>query len=52
MPTRRIMAVTILTVVAATPVFALAKVWASRKLAEPTTNSFTQGAAEIASVIL
>lgn len=52
MPTRRTMAVVIITMIAATPVLGLAKVWASRKLAEPTTNALTQGAAEIASVIL
>ena len=52
MPTRRTMAVIIIVVAAATPVFGLAKVWASRKLADPNTNAFTQGAAEIASVML
>jgi len=52
MPTRRTMAVVIITMIAAAPVLGLAKVWASRKLAEPTTSSLTQGAAEIASVIL
>jgi hypothetical protein len=52
MPTRRTMAVVLITIVAAKPVFGLAKCWASRKLAEPTTNRITQGAAEIASVML
>jgi hypothetical protein len=45
------MAVVILTVVAVKPVFGLVKCWASRKLAEPGTNTLTQGAAEIAAVV-
>lgn len=51
MPTRRTMALIIVTVVAAHPVFALAKLWGSRKLADSQPGTVTHGAAQFASVV-
>lgn len=45
------MAVIIVTMVAAHPVFALAKVWASRKLADSSASSFSNSVAQIAAVM-
>ena len=52
MPTRRTMALVIVTVVAIHPVIGLAKCWASRKLADPQAGSLSSGAAQIAAVVL
>jgi hypothetical protein len=45
------MALILVTVIAAHPVFALAKVWGSRKLADAQPGTVTHGAAQIASVV-
>jgi hypothetical protein len=50
-PTRRIMAVTLLIIVGSKPVFGLVKLWSSRKLAEPNTGSIATGAAQIGAVV-
>lgn len=51
MPTRRTMAVVIITMVAAKPVFGLIKCWAGRKLSDPQSGTLTNGAAQIAAVV-
>jgi hypothetical protein len=52
MPTRRIMALIIVTAVAVRPVFGAAKLWATRTLAETQPGTVKHGAAEIAAVVL
>lgn len=51
MPTRRIMELTVLTVIAMRPVLGLARLWASKTLADTSESSLLHGAAEIVSVL-
>jgi len=51
MPTRRTMALIIVTCVAVRPCFAMAKLWGSRTLAESTPGTVRHGAGQIASVM-
>ena len=52
MPTRRILALVIVTAVLVRPVLGSAKLWATRQLAESDSGSVTHGAAEIMAVVL
>lgn len=51
MPTRRTMALIIVTVVAAHPVFALLKLWGSRTLADTEAGTIKHSAGQIAAVV-
>lgn len=50
-PTRRIMELTVLTVIAVRPAFGLARLWASKTLASTTRGNFVHGVAEIVTVL-
>ena len=50
MPTRRTLELVIITVVASRPIFALAKLWAHKTLADTAPGGLAHGAAEIVSV--
>jgi len=52
MPTRRIMALMICTIVLVRPVFGATKLWATRTLAETPEGTPVHAAAEIATVVL
>lgn len=51
MPTRRIMELTILTVVAMRPAFGLARLWAAKTLADTQRGNVLHGVAEIVTVL-
>jgi len=50
-PTRRIMELTVLTVIAVRPAFGLARLWASKTLASTTRGNILHGVAEIVTVL-
>lgn len=51
MPTRRIMELTVLTVIAVRPAFGLARLWASKTLADTRRGEILHGVAEIVTVL-
>lgn len=50
-PTRRIMELTVLTVIAVRPAFGLARLWASKTLASTQRGNLIHGVAEIVTVL-
>lgn len=52
MPTRRILEVTVVTIILTKPVFGMVRLWAHRTLGMPNPNPAARGAAEIVSVVL
>jgi len=50
-PTRRIMELTVLTVIAVRPAFGLARLWASKTLADTRRGELLHGVAEIVTVL-
>lgn len=51
MPTRRVLELTIVTVVAMRPVFGLVKLWSRKTLDNATPGSFSHGVAEVLTVL-
>jgi hypothetical protein len=51
MPTRRTLELVVISIIALHPVFAMAKLWAHKTLAETSEGSIAHGTAEIVSVI-
>lgn len=50
MPTRRTLELVLIAIVASRPIFALARVWAHKTLADTAPGGLAHGAAEIVSV--
>jgi hypothetical protein len=51
MPTRRVLGLVIVTMVAMQPVLGMIKLWATRKLGEATPGTVTHGTAEVLAVV-